>query len=266
MTLVAVWYEPSPDDRLWCAGDTRLSSTGYGSLTDNAPKLLRLSVGWTIGNTTSFDPVHHWQLGFAYAGSSTAALSAHGFASIALGHLRLWGEQCAPNMADINHWLARVAERYMREVGSPFDYILFGLCPAERRYRALTLRASVADGKLTLQRSEPSVEHSSEVVVVGSGGPLFLERLAEVQAGNVPHTPAHRVPRATLDILLRERAAPDIGGDVQIAYVAGAVFRVLQNVAPIVRGEPSARITLLGVDLDELGGVGPFRVSPPGLA
>jgi hypothetical protein len=65
---------------------------------------------------------------------------------------------------------------------------------------------------------------------------------------------------------VQNQVRDDVGGDIQLGVATQAGLQIMSHVRPLVEGKPKARITFLGVDMLDLGSVGPCNIGLPGLA
>jgi hypothetical protein len=265
LTLVVVWPEPQRD-LIRCVADSRVVGQGGASLTDSAPKILPIDVACARADGPPSQPVYRMQLGFAYAGSSLPAPSTHGFVSACLLNL-LWSGPAPkpPDLQSIHEWITRVAVSYIRDIGAPFEFLLFGFCPIAARFRVFYFSARPDSDSLNVETSEKQLVDAPETIAIDSGAAAFKRRFDEwVRTGH--YTGALRLPSAVIAQLIRERSNLDIGGDVQIAYADKAGLKRLQHVEPISLTSPFLRMTFLSQDVQSFGNIASFFVGMPGLA
>lgn len=265
MTIVVLWYREK-FDQLWCAADSRISNAG-ATATDSGAKIFPVPISCHRQETPGVwvEYASH-KVGFAFAGSSLAALNTLALASACTQQLRSdKGATEAPSVEAVADLFKNVAEFYMRDLSSRlvgastqlmryfFDSFIFGYCPREQRYVAFALIPALPpDGSFGIHKVWVSVEPYT-YTPIGSGADAFVALSKEVakiapESGVVP----------TLNEMLKREAQPDVGGYFQLGVAHKGGF----DLVPILDTgtERRGNVSFLGLDVTELGEVDGFTV------
>ena len=264
MTVVAVWYEPK-DQCAWIVADTRISGTGGGTLTDSAAKVLALPITCFHPSKTGFfdNRSYSSSIGFAYAGSTLAALMTYAAASNCLQNLNGLSDTAPPDLIEIAKLVARIAVKYIREVGSDCEFILAGWCPKQKRLRAFTLRPSEAPRVIHIVEETLYSERHFQLI----GSHTQEIRQAIMDAYEAPDGPSLRVPQHILKQLIENGRFPKIGGSLQIGIADQSGFSTKWWATNQITYQDDATFGrfLLGIDLDaEIGMIGSYIVGGTG--
>jgi hypothetical protein len=271
MTVAVVWSE---DGCLWSAADTRVS-TGRVSdtaqvLTDHGPKILLLPVVvHQPGSHGFFDKVClATNIGFAFAGSVSPALATHALCSAALQSLTSFPSAPLPTFEEIVDFIRRSAERYMQEWsvlspnGARFAALIFGWCPKENGPRVFNIQPTV-EGPFKVLATQADV---SDPIAIGSGSKGFHDNLRTLRRDGEPYGRRSRLPLLAIESMITAKARPDVGGAIQLARASPAGTNLYSRCSPIIPGKPEARMTFLGVDIRDLGTIGPCAVGMTAVA
>jgi hypothetical protein len=168
----------------------------------------------------------------------------------------------AIGLSEIAEMIRRVAERYVRELESPFELGLFGWCPTTKRYRVLVIEPDRSAVPLGMRTREDDPMQSGAFTLLGSERAVMRESIAQVQA-ELAGQSLQRAPILALRRLLRLRKEDGpIGGSLQMGRAhAPGLFLILGNVG--LGDLPLAR-SYLGLNVDsEIGQVGHYMVNIP---
>lgn len=267
MTVVIAWYREK-FSQLWVAADTRISGNP-GILTDHGPKLFQIPIVCRknisraaerrVGEMTR---LYRTNYGFAYAGSTLAALGTHALASACCQNLSANTKIEPPSVEDVANLYSKLGEIQIREMcarAAPsewqyrfFQAFIFGHCLRSKKHELYAIHPV-----LTGNRFDMIVERILAVpgmfYPMGSGKDQFV--LAHKQQEVVR-------PAGVLQILgsmVKNGIDPTVGGHTQVAVVTttGVELRPLL----ILGNKPnSGHLTFLGVNIDLLGGVGQFGI------
>lgn len=243
MTVVVMWLE-NPDGPIVCAADTRLSGPS-AAISDCGPKLLAVPViTWSQVKGAKFAASPARTFGFAFAGSSLAALGTHALATACTqnivvtkpGNARTLGiEDIARIFARAaEHWLQDAAWRTTTAASLLFESAIFGYCRASNSFRAFAVAPQIGGAGVDVRVAEmiitPTMFH-----VFGSGRQEFLDRHLERSKSK----PNARL-LDTLSSLVREGPQSDVGGFVQL----GAASRNGYIPNPVITegGGPNQRV------------------------
>lgn len=115
--------------------------------------------------------------------------------------------------------------------------------------------------------SYPDAPHSDghPWVVLGDAAPSFWAQLNECSAGGEDITA--RLPRRAIERMIAHETAPTVGGSVSLGFAHQFGFELASTVSPIVEGQPAARATFNGLDLErDIGHVGRYSIGTIGVA
>lgn len=259
MTIVALWYRERYGE-LWCGSDTRVTGAD-AALTDAAPKILPVPILCHRQiEGPKFEVVHRHSLGFAFAGSTLAAVSSHALVAACTQNLLVESEDACPVAIEAIAELARtIGETTIRDMSNRqnrdvvFEALIFGFCSVARAYRGFAVVPNKMDGTLRMVMGElllgPDRFH-----LLGSGKQAFLQLHATLSA-------THSDPGVltTLAALVQGGVQQDVGGHVQIGVASSDGFRLLPVIEP---GDGPGRrsVSFLGWDLANGLRVGGCRV------
>ena len=218
MTICAIWYSQR-SDIVWSVADTRISADlGQGGVTirtDCGPKIFPLPiVARPKGRTPNFTT----RLGFAYSGSSLAAMMTYSTLSAMTNYLTGETSELAnpPRMECIVSASEVIAKKFCAnylsssngEVGD-FVFCIFGWCPYKLKYRAFKVSAGLFDGSVSTIRDERDL-YLGEPILLGSGTAEFERRMAVID------TPWHPEPSKYIVEGMVDAGKGDVGGSLSI--------------------------------------------------
>lgn len=259
MTIVALWYRERYGE-LWCGSDTRVTSADT-TLLDAAPKILPVPILCHRQiEGPKFEVVHRHSLGFAFAGSTLAAVSSHALVAACTQNLLAESEDAYPVTVEAVAELVRsIGEATVRDMSSRqnrdvvFEALVFGYCPTSKACRGFAVVPNKADGTLRMVTGELLVG-PGRFHLRGSGENAFLELHAKLAA-------THPDPGVltTLAALVQDGVQRDVGGHVQIGVASFDGFRLLPVIEP---GDGPGRrsVSFLGWDLADGVRVGGCRI------
>lgn len=259
MTIVALWYRERYGE-LWCGSDTRVTCAD-AALTDSAPKILPVPILCHRQiEGPRFELIHRHSLGFAFAGSTLAAVSSHALLAACTQNLLVESEGThALAIESVAELLRSIGETTIRDMSSRqnrdvvFEAMIFGFCPVARAYRGFAIVPNRTDGSLRMVMGQLLLE-PGRFYLLGSGEQSFLELHAELAA-------THPDPGVltTLAAMVQGDAQHDVGGHVQIGVASTDGFRVLPVIEP-GDGPGHRSLTFLGFDLANGIRVGGCRI------
>ncbi len=257
MTVVATWYREKFGE-VWCVSDTRISS-GSTTATDSGPKMLPIPVATfrQVAGANWF-PHEQFTIGFAFAGSTLAALSAHALVSACTQNLARNRENVkSPSVRGIAEMVRRVGEHYVRDISSrmvgtqsdptvyAFQAHVFGHCRAEHRYVGFLIYPEFSPAAFSMKCHELRLE-AGHVWPMGTGAEKLIEIMTELDRASLPSG----VIIALREMLKRD-ATPGVGGYFQCGIARPDGFRLY----PILNfgGALDRHVTFLGFSTSSLG-------------
>lgn len=272
MTIGAIWLndEDLHAARLWMATDSRISDR-EGKLIDEGLKLYELPVlCLRPGASGLFDtPFYSTSIGMACAGSSLIYQHVYGTLVPILGSL-IGDGSCIPAVAAFAVLAAAVTSRYVRSLGQrrhdshKVEIVVGGQSPG-RPGEAYILSAELdSDGLIQFVPSRLALD-AGDVHFIGQHTTEASALLRELQAANEPGAPAKRAALNVIRRFIDDPDKPTIGGEVQIGYTVGTMFRRAATVVPEPGKAPKALSLLNSINLDELPPVGPCRIGIQGM-
>lgn len=267
MTLAAVWMG---DQRLYAVADTRIVRSPGNVLTEHGPKILAINLVCKQPSQSGFfDRVTYRNtLGFAYAGSSLAALCTHSLVNTLFQTLIAGPGTRAPLLRELAATIAKVSEHYMREIGQLsaaaglFQSIVFGYCVVSDRFEAFTIRPHISEGSMSVEIAEESLSPDA-VVIIGTDPERLRERTAEIRAAAAhPVVFADAPRRALRSIIDAGNQDSTVGGAVQYAWVTRGGLELVADAVPRRPPLPGLNVAslVLGFDMHDFGSVGPYIV------
>jgi hypothetical protein len=263
MTLAVVWFREKLGE-LWCAADTRISG-GARVLTDSGPKIFPVPVVCHEHvNNTKWRVCKRHSFGFAYAGSTLAAMSTHSIASACTQNFaQKKGFKKPIGVESVANLYAEIGNRQVIEMSSRqgaadsqsqffFDAFVFGFCPAENRFTAFAIVSSIADGEFHFNVA-PILIGPGQYLPIGSGESAFVALMTELKdepdAGVI----------STLREMVRRETQSDVGGHLQIGISTKQGF----NVVPVLdtsNGPGEAFVSFLGWDATSYKGLDGYTI------
>lgn len=277
MTAVAIWYEQS-DNLLWSVADTRVTGGPGTILTDAAAKLHVLPVvSRPVRQMTGMrsSPYHALRFGFAFAGSTLPALMTLATATSCLSQLEA-NTTDPPCLRDVSELICRLGTRFRREVAASssrpnsvtLTIAVFGWCLVMSKFVVHTLVPSDEGDQFALKMQETFPAEQADPIIFGSGRERViaeLQRLREEASSGA--APSRRLPKHAMSKIVREaERTDDVGGSLSIGAAYPTGFELLSHVSPLIVGKPEATMSYNGIDVRELGQVGPFRIALTGVA
>lgn len=266
VTLAVLWYRERLK-QLWCAADSRISRE-QSVMTDRGPKILPVPVAcWKIHGPEAYALAHSWSFGFAFAGSTLAALSTHALATACTQNLTPANGDTAsgpPCLASIAELFRVAGEDFIRDISSRatgsanpnayhFEGFIFGFCPATNKYQAFRLAPNTQGSEFRMLKSEMLIQ-SHVFHPIGIGSNRFVELVHELDCTGKPSgvIPAFRE-------MLKRELVTGVGGHFQIGVAHKNGFRLVPilNLAP---GPLNRTATFLGWNVDTVGPIDGYRV------
>ena len=249
MTLVIAWYKGEKNS-LNIMADSRVSAGGTTPpLTDHAPKIFVLNVVSRMGYDEA-EKTDTLNYGFAFAGSTLAALSTHGIVSGCVQNL--WSEelQPPPSVEAVANLYRYVSSYVVQNPNMGFEAFVMGFCRRERRIRNFKL---ICRPPTTLQIEELTVK-AETYHAIGSGASR-VPKLMENAFERSEYSGIAEVMRLALDY----ESTADVGGYCQAGACSEEqgfrVFPIFKRVRPgpfrVVR--EYAGIPIDDFKLDDIG-------------
>lgn len=273
MTIAVIWQE---DGLQWCAADTRLVF-GEDNLptTEIAAKIYAIPVVVMAldADHQARQPHYSTQFGFVYAGSVLPASMTAVTASTLLQKLVRPGDRWnPPTFEEIANVVCRLARRFMedrRRFGGDgkFSAALFGWCPYANQYKVAYIDGRDDADSFRVELHYPAAPRTDGEpwIVFGSGTQAFYSSLSEYKSSEKHIT--KRVPRRVIDKMAADGTDQTVGGATSIGVAHQQGFDLVFVAEPIVKGQPAARRTFNGLDLDtEVGPVGQYLIGGLGIA
>jgi hypothetical protein len=236
--------------------DTRISGD-LGALTDSGPKILGVPVVVSQAADAPSPPVRA-MFGFAFAGSTLAAMSTCALASSCLQSLVTPETPRIPSALEVARLFGRVGTRYIREIQSPFEAFLVGPPEGDGQPRAFSLAPTLADGLVAMQCQQLDPARRG-LWALGSGARPYVA-WAQARRG------AWETIIETVEAFIRANVDPKVGGHLQCGRCDAGGFSPYMT----LKVEPDGHTvtsSFLGVDEHELGLVdgldmGPAAIGP----
>ncbi|MGE1156564.1 hypothetical protein [Pseudomonas kitaguniensis] len=263
MTLAVIWYREN-FGQLWCAADTRISGDAR-VLTDSGPKIFPVPVVCHESlSSTKWRVCKRYSFGFAYAGSTLAAMSTHAIASACTQNFaQKMGLNKPISVESVANLYADIGTRQIIEMSSRqgalefqsqsfFDAFIFGFCPSENRFVAFVIVSSTAGGAFHFNIARV-VLGDRNYLPIGSGESEFVSLMTELKgnkdAGVI----------TTLREMVKRETRKDVGGHLQIGVTTKKGF----NVVPVLdtsNGPGEAFVSFLGWDATSYKGLDGYTI------
>jgi hypothetical protein len=247
MTLVAVWrHGPG---RIHAIADTR-SSDGPGSVyTDHGPKLLPLTTICRQPGPSGFiDQIKcRHEFGFAFAGSTLTALSAHALANILFGNLVGQPDALPPSLDEIARAAGVISFQYTKEIaatggaGSVFSAILFGHCPRTEQSLAFEFQPSIGQSGIQIDMTKHVLEEKN-VVIIGNKPQLLMDEIKTIRTEATHEIIIADAPMIALKRLIAQNALESVGGSVQQAWAHSSRLEIVATGEPITPNRQAREI------------------------
>jgi len=251
VTVAVVWFNER-FKQVWCAADSRLSK-GSGVLMDGGAKIFQVPViCHKEEGDLKWEIVGNYSFGFAFSGSSTAALSTHAIViSMTQNLVQRRGEAADISLEDVANIFRFVGERQIREMGGRlgaaehqaaclFDCIVFGKCPKRETLLAYHIKTCITEA-LVFEVVE-HVLHPGFCLSIGSGADEFYAIRNEGER--------NRAPLTVLDEMLKKSVRADVGGCMQAGIVTEQGFKIFPLINKLEGGELIA--SFLGIETDSV--------------
>ena len=150
-------------------------------------------------------------VGFAFAGSVTAALCIYTNASHMLSHLASI-EKNIPSIEDINKFLVTIAQSYTLPISNPFpmEFSVFGWCPIKKENKVFY---TSIDSKNHVTREDKSEECKEQPLIMGCHKQEIFQKINDAISMENCKT---RIPLMVLKKIVLEHEFNEIGGAVQL--------------------------------------------------
>ena len=230
MSSIIVWtnYE-NPNGDLWAVADSRYTHPDKTIITDNGPKIFELPVICQNPSASGFfeNTYYFNKVGFAFAGSVTAALCIYTNASHMLSHLASI-DKTIPSIEDISKFLYKIATAYTQPICNPFpmEFSVFGYCPVENKNKLFYTRI---DDKNRYESFDKSEECKNEPLIMGCHKSEISQK---IDYANSNETCKTRIPLFVLKKVVSEHEFEEIGGAVQLGININKTFSLFSVLKP----------------------------------
>jgi len=222
--------------------DTRISG-GLGALTDMGPKIMSVPVVTAHGSEMP-EPTARATFGFAYSGSTLAAMSTYALATTCLQTLVTPETPRLPTVAAVVDLFARLGERYIREVHSLFDCFIVGPADDGGEPIAYSITARILDGHLTITPLELDRTRRG-LWALGSGASAYMT-FAQSRRGQ------WRTIVESVEAFIRSGMEPTVGGHLQSGRCDSEGFQPFMTLS-VDPANGAVSAALLGLSDEELG-------------
>lgn len=244
--------------------DTRISGS-VGTLTDIGPKILSVPVVVSQGAEEPL-PAARAMFGFAFAGSTLAAMSTYGLAASCLQSLLTPETPRIPAALEVARLFARVGTRYMRDLQTTFEGFLVGPPDSDGQPRAFSLTPILDDGCVALHCEELDTARRG-LWALGSGARPYMT-WAQSRRGR------WETIIETVDAFIRANVDQKVGGHLQCGRCDAEGFAPYMTLQADAANQ-TVTSSFLGVVEDDLGlvdgldmgcaAIGPRAAFQPGM-
>lgn len=238
MTLLVCHREAG---RITLLADTRISGA-YGVATDSGPKVLGLSIVVSHGHPKPLPPVTG-TYGFAFAGSTLAAMSTFAMVSTCLQSLVTPCVPRLPSVESVADLFRRLGERYAREIAAPFECFIAGPAVDGGEPYAFSIRPILHEGLLTMCISELD-RNRRGFWALGSGAEPYM-------AFAHAHKPWASVI-GSVQAFIVAQVDPKVGGSLQAGRCDQDGFSP-HMMLEMDAGTRAVKGSFLGIDENDLG-------------
>jgi hypothetical protein len=257
MTLVVCWKQ---NDEINCVADTRISGE-HVTITDSGAKIFIVPIVTYLPENSSFGLATSHSYGFAFAGSTLAALNTHALVSSCTQQLFNKDRRTPPSIRSVAELYAKVGTHYLRDLNFAknqnfitFTGLLFGFCPSSRKFQVYSIDSHVDSIPFGMSVHEHNISGSKRVVF-GSGSAAFSDcSKARVHRGESDH------PMDVFSEVLLSGSVKSVGGYPQYGTARKEGMSLRPLLMPSEKDVDVATTTILGLDLCELGKVDDFDI------
>lgn len=219
--------------------DSRLSSSsGHGTLTDLAPKIMPIEMrsGQGTGHMSRFAPY-----GFAFAGSSLAASLTHFTAQFLLTNLFSNNAFSPPTVGEVTNVYRDVGLLHMSQLSTVFSAVVFGKqVGGDAGFKAFSLEPRI-DEALHFDRTE--ICNGDEIYRVGSGS-VHFDGIVQKRQSEGASVECFSV----IEEMIQAQVHHSVGGFIQSGFIDEQGFHQ-DNVIQAPESGNLEIVTYLGVDL-----------------
>ena len=247
MSSIVIWtnYE-NPCGDLWAVADSRYTHPNNSIITDNGPKIFELPIICKAPSERGFfeDTYYFNKIGFAFAGSVTAALCIFTNASHILSNLATT-DKTVPSIGDINNFLHKIATAYTQPISNPFpmEYSVFGYCPVENKNKVFY---TSVDGKNHYESFDKSEDCKNEPLILGCHKTEILQKIENAKSYTTCKT---RIPLYILKKIISESEFEEIGGAVQLGINLNKTFSLYSVLTPAADESGKSSLQFRNFDL-----------------
>lgn len=247
MSSIIIWtnYE-NPSGDLWGVADSRYTHPNKSIITDNGPKIFELPI--ICQNPSSqgfFENTYYFnKIGFAFAGSVTAALCIYTNASHMLSNLASVDKN-VPSIEEINEFLVSIAKSYTLPISNPFpmEFSVFGWCPIKKENSVFYTSIDSRNLVLTDDKSE---ECKEQPLIMGCHKQEILQKINDAISMENRKT---RIPLMVLRKVVSEHEFPEIGGAIQLGININTSFNLFSVLNPFADENGNSSLQFRNFDL-----------------
>lgn len=224
MSSIIIWTnKESNNDNLWAVSDSRYTHSNHQSIiTNNGPKIFELPIVCTGPGKAGFftEQYYYHRIGFAFAGSVTAALCIYTNIANFLSHLSSI-DRIIPSIKDINDFIIMIAKKYTCPIKNPYviEFATFGYCQYEGKNQVFY---TIIDEKNCVNTTDKSEDCKNLPLLLGAHKEEILKNIYDFSTTN-PQL-SSRTPMKVLKSIIENNVYPDIGGAIQLGYNIGIDF------------------------------------------
>lgn len=247
MSSIIIWtnYE-SPNENLWAVADSRYIHPNKSIITDNGPKIFELPIICQSPSKRGFfeNTYYFNKIGFAFAGSITAALCIYTNASHILSHLATV-DKTVPSIEDISEFIKKIAKAYTQPICNPYpmEFSVFGYCPVENTNKVFYTNI---DKKSHYESFDKSEYCKNEPLIMGCHKTEISKKIEDAKLNRTWKT---RIPLFVLREIISKHEFEEIGGAVQLGINIGKTFSLYSVLNPPVDESGKSSLQFRNFDL-----------------
>lgn len=240
MTICVLTFDEIEQEFL-CFADTRIR-VGQSTVTDSGAKMLPIPVaGYAAVGNGQFTRVVDHTFGFAFAGSTLAAINTYAMATACSQSLTKLGADHNPPpeiaIEELAELFRRSAEHYILEMssrmvvpGQPisryfFQAVIFGFCPRTKAFKAFAISPNTSEPQVKVITASMQVENGCHHPF-GSGVDSYKKIGDELHVSGRNPT----IVSTLLELIKREERG-DVGGHLQVGIANKLGFSLVPTLA-----------------------------------